>query len=196
MELLAFILAGCGLLAMIIGRHMMIRDTGGDPPMLWIVALRLVPFSELVYLVRHFSQAKTGGIVSIVGMWLMVPFLGQRLWEAQRHGQDIMQKVIAEAHADADPGSGGGGDAEAADRMLEEKEAKASQINARLDWWHQQLKHKRATLGTDPAEVAAFNADAMAYSAFNAVAREEATELASLRAKLTSARKAKTTAKK
>jgi hypothetical protein len=196
MELLIFILAGAGLLAMIIGRHIMIRDTGGDPPMLWIVALRIVPFSELVYMVRHFAQAKTGGIISIIGMWMMVPFLGTRLWEAQKHGQDVMQKVIAEARAEAGRNPGADIEAQEANAMLAEKEAKAAQLNTRLEWWHQQLHQKRTTLGTNPAEVAAFNADASAYSAFNAVAREEAAELAALRAKAASAEKTKTAARK
>ena len=70
LENILLILAGGGLLAIIIGRHLMIRDTGGELPLLWMIALRLIPFSDLIYMVRHFSQAKKGGLIAIAGMWL------------------------------------------------------------------------------------------------------------------------------
>src|SRR5439155_26909672 len=83
-------LAGIGLLAIIIGRHIMIRDTGGDLPMLWMLALRFIPFSDLIYMVRHFNQAKTGGLIAIAGMWLMVPYAGNQLWQKQSRMKEFM----------------------------------------------------------------------------------------------------------
>lgn len=49
LDTLLIALAVLGFLAVIVGRHMMIRDTGGEVTMLWMVALRLIPFSELIY---------------------------------------------------------------------------------------------------------------------------------------------------
>lgn len=197
LETLLVALAIVGFLTVIVGRHMMIRDSGGEVPILWMVALRLIPFSELVYMVRHYTQAKTGGIISIVGMWLMVPYAGTKLWQEQTQFQQRMeqrhQKVPelsgqADENEDEDysemPAEAGAYFAAARTRHLVEKEKKIGQINARLTWWHQQLQQRRATLtGADEATLRAFNADAAAYSAFNTLAKEENAELAALRAK-------------
>ena len=92
LDTLLIALAVLGFLTVIVGRHLMIRDTGGEVTMLWMVALRLIPFSELIYMVRHYAQAKTGGIVSIVGLWLMVPYAGTKLWEAQTSFQQRIEE--------------------------------------------------------------------------------------------------------
>ena len=197
LENLLLALGVIGLLAVIVGRHMMIRDTGGDVPIFWMVALRLIPFSELVYMVRHFAQAKAGGIVSIVGMWLMVPYAGTKLWEEQTHAKNVMEQRMKHTHGrsektDEDDGTdfsemsaeGSSYFVKARTQHLVEKEKKVGQINARLTWWHQQLQQRRSSLtGADEATLLAFNADAAAYSAFNTLAKEENAELAALRAK-------------
>lgn len=197
LDTLLIALAVLGFLTAIVGRHMMIRDTGGELTMLWMVALRLIPFSELIYMVRHYAQAKTGGIVSIVGMWLMVPYAGTKLWEAQTHFQHKMEERQKKMNTRPDQSheleevdfselsaEGGVYFATARTRHLLEKEKKVQQINARLTWWHQQLGQRRAALtGADEATLRAFNADAAAYSAFNTIAKEENAELAMLRAK-------------
>src|SRR6187455_2091697 len=100
MDTLLVAIAVLGFILMIAGRFIMIRDTGGELPLLWIVALRLIPFSELVYMVRHYSQAKRGGLISIVGMWLMVPWIGTQIWEVQQHIKkqiDSIQQLAARA---------------------------------------------------------------------------------------------------
>ena len=190
-------LAVLGFLTVIVGRHLMIRDTGGEVTMLWMVALRLIPFSELIYMVRHYAQAKTGGIVSIVGLWLMVPYAGTKLWEAQTSFQQRIeerQKKMTSHPSDSNEiegvdfsemsAEGGAHIASGRTRHLLEKEKKVQQINTRLTWWHQQLQQRRAALaGADEATLRAFNADAAAYSAFNTIAKEENAELAVLRAK-------------
>lgn len=197
LEPLLVALAIVGFLTVIIGRHMMIRDSGGEVPILWMVALRLIPFSELVYMVRHYTQAKTGGIISIVGMWLMVPYAGTKLWEAQTQFQQRMEQrhqkmsghpeqtdEIEDVDFSEMPAEVGAYFATARTRHLLEKEKKIGLINARLTWWHQQLQQRRATLtDADEATLRAFNADAAAYSAFNTLAKEENAELAALRAK-------------
>lgn len=148
-------------------------------------------------MVRHYAQAKTGGIISIVGMWLMVPYAGTKLWEAQTHFQHKMeehQKKMTSQPGQSDEiedvdfsemsAEGGAYYATARTRHLLEKERKVQQINSRLTWWHQQLQQRRAALtSADEATLRAFNADAAAYSAFNTIAKEENSELAALRAK-------------
>ena len=196
LENLLLALGGIGLLTVFIGRHMMIRDTGGDVPILWMVALRLIPFSELVYMVRHYALAKTGGIVSIVGMWLMVPYAGAQLWEEQTRMKHKMEQYQHNARgraekADEDKDDFSEMSAEGASYFLQarthhllEKQKKVGQINARLAWWHQQLQQRRAALeGADEPTIRAFNADAAAYSTFNALAKDENAELAKLQDK-------------
>ena len=154
-------------------------------------------------MVRHYAQAKTGGIVSIVGLWLMVPYAGTKLWEAQTSFQQRIeerQKKMTSHPSDSNEiegvdfsemsAEGGAHIASGRTRHLLEKEKKVQQINTRLTWWHQQLQQlqqlqqRRAALaGADEATLRAFNADAAAYSAFNTIAKEENAVLAVLRAK-------------
>ena len=184
---------GLGLIMVCIGRHIMIRDTGGDLPFLWIIALRLIPFSELIYMVRHYAQAKTGGIVSIVGMWLMVPWIGQGIWERENR----VKAQIAQFEKAIDSTEEGNGmltpamladmPAETAaayrrdqSERIAAKTKKIDQLNARLNGWFAELQTKRAALTNDEATVRAFNVEAAAYAAFNAVAKEENAEFAEM----------------
>ena len=145
-------------------------------------------------MVRHYAQAKTGGIVSIVGLWLMVPYAGTKLWEAQTSFQQRIeerQKKMTSHPSDSNEiegvdfsemsAEGGAHIASGRTRHLLEKEKKVQQIKTRLTWWHQQ--RRAALAGADEATLRAFNADAAAYSAFNTIAKEENAELAVLRAK-------------
>lgn len=197
MDVLLMALAGIGVMMMIIGRHIMIRDTGGDLPLVWIVVLRIVPFSELIYMVRHYAQAKTGGIVSIIGMWLLVPFLGNSIWEQQmaakatisRFEQQLEDKLSAadESEISAEMLAELPAEARAQysrDRVsqLTAKSLKVAQVQERLQQWFAQLQKTRASLSNDPAEVNRFNAEAAAYASFNAVAKEESAELQALQA--------------
>lgn len=192
------VLAGIGVMMMIIGRHIMIRDTGGDIPLVWIVVLRIVPFSELIYMVRHYAQAKTGGIVSIIGMWLLVPFLGNSIWERQmaakasisQFEQKLEDKLSAADESEVDAEALAEMPAEARAQYsrnrvarLTAKSLKVAQVQERLQQWFAQLQTKRSSLTSDPADVNRFNAEAAAYASFNAVAKEEAAELQALQAK-------------
>jgi hypothetical protein len=198
---------GLGLIMVCIGRHIMIRDTGGDLPLVWIVALRLIPFSELIYMVRHYAQAKTGGIVSIIGMWLMVPWIGQGIWERENH---VKAKIAqyAKAMDTAEDGDGMLTPAMLADMPAEAavayrreqsermaaKTEKIGQLNARLTGWFAELQKKRAALTNDEPMVRVFNAEAAAYAAFNAVAKEENAEFAEMQ-KVVAGRKSSAPAK-
>jgi hypothetical protein len=192
MELLLYILAGVGLLMIFIGRHIMIRDTGGDLPFLWIIALRLIPFSELLYMVRHYAQARTGGIVSIIGMWLMVPLLGVRMWESEKVMEERMAEFEVEmakidASEEATAAMLSEVSAESAAAFYQEQEQrlagqakKIAQMNARLKWWFDSLQEKRGKLTGDPRELEKFNTDVAAYGAYNELAKEVNSEYAAL----------------
>ena len=191
MELLLVVLAVVGLVMMFIARHIMIRDTGGDLPFVWIIMLRLVPLSDMLYMVRHYTQAKKGGIISVVGMWLMVPHFGNMLWEQQEFLKAKME-AFEQKHRSRDDGELTAEDranmpAEALAALsrwklehLAEKSRKVEGINAHLKTWHDQLQAERAKLTSDPTLVQKFNANVAAYTAFNAVAKEENAELAAL----------------
>jgi hypothetical protein len=191
MEMLLVALAGVGLIMMILGRHMMIRDTGGDLSFFWILMLRLVPLSDMLYMVRHYAQAKTGGIVSVIGMWLMVPYFGNMLWEREEHLKAVVaemaQKHRGRDSQDLSVEARNDMSAEAIiaisrwkSEHLAEKTRKVDGLNAHLKTWYEQLQAERAKLNSDPGVVQKFNENVAAYSAFNAVAKEENAELAEL----------------
>ena len=200
LENLLFALAGIGLVAIFVGRHIMIRDTGGDLPMLWIVALRVIPFSELVYMVRHFTQAKKGGIISIVGLWLMVPYAGHELWQTQTQVKQFVEEKtneltergerMADGELDEDEFAGMSAEGISAflkrqNHRLAEKEKLVNQLNARLASWYQQLQQRRSAIAADNAEaLQTFNAEAAAYSSLNAIAKEQTAEFLALRTKM------------
>ena len=198
LETILLILAGTGLLAAIYGRHVMIRDTGGDLPFLWMIALRLIPFSDLVYMVRHFAQARTGGLIAIAGMWLMVPYAGTKLWQEQSRFKKQMEKYSGDFAKRMEKRNGdeltmeelSQMSAESAsafvnhrNRKLVEKEKLVKQLNARLSSWYGELQKRQAALDPkDNAAVREFNADAAAYAGFNEIAKEKNQELLTLRA--------------
>jgi len=184
---------GLGIILIIIGRHIMIRDTGGDLPLVWIVALRLIPFSELIYMVRHYAQAKTGGIVSIVGMWLMVPWIGQNIWERENRvkakiaqyekamdSTEVENGLLTPAMLEDMPAEAVVAYRREQSERVAAKSQKIEQLNTRLNGWFAELQKKRAALTSDASAVKVFNEEAAAYSAFNAVAKEENAELAEM----------------
>jgi hypothetical protein len=192
MEVLFLFLSAVGGILMLIGRHKMISDTGGDLPLKWIILLRLVPFSELVYMVGHFAQARRGGIISIVGMWLLVPYFGYLVWNQQSelkgHFANPGQQVEAEMEDDEEwegevPAEMAASYAASRVERLTAKSAKVAQVTAKVNEWFTRLQQQRSALGTDPAELTRFNAEAAAYASFNALAKEEVAELQAMQTK-------------
>ena len=193
MEAVLMAIAGVGLIMMFAGRHIMIRDTGGDLSFFWILMLRLVPLSDMLYMVRHYNQAKRGGIISVIGMWLMVPFFGNMLWQQQEQLKATMEAFV-QKHRTRENAAGLTPEATAemsAEEIvaitqwktehLAEKSRKVEALNAHLKTWHDQLQAERAKLSTNPNDVQKFNENVAAYSAFNTVAKEENAELVALR---------------
>ena len=146
----------------------------------------------LTTLIRHYRRARTGAFISIAGLWLMVPFFGNRLWEKQTAAAETAedrkretQEMLAEADEeedDAKPAPGAQRGQSPQFQHLAEKEKLVNQLNARLAWWHQQLQGRRASLdGNNAAAVSEFNADAAAYASLNEIAKEKNQELLTLR---------------
>jgi len=189
LEIILTILAVAGGGGYIVGRWIMVHDSGGDLGTIWNLALRYIPLAELMFLVRFYNQAKRGGFICIAGMWLMVPWLGNSLWQEQKMNSDEMAKFEGEQasssvlHEDEDDGDeeAGGSGGYYSQSQVTQKQQKVALLQSRLSFWYQQMQQRRATLGTDPAAIRAFNDEATAYGALNAVAKEESAELAALK---------------
>ena len=196
-ETICLVLFCTGIVTMFIGRHIMIQDTGGDPSFLWIIVLRLLPFSELAYMVRHFSQAKRGAIISIVGMWLLVPQLSRNLWTTQAQAREYMEHF--ERQMKSSPAQAAEAEAKMMNEMPAEvvsawairketlqkaREKQVAQLQSRVAEWHTKIQATRAALNVaDEAAVKAFNEQAAAYSRFNGLAKKETELMLALRGK-------------
>lgn len=196
-ETICLVLFCVGIAMMCIGRHIMIQDTGGDPPFLWIIALRLLPFSELAYMVRHFSQAKRGAIISIVGMWLLVPQLGSQLVVNEEVAKKYMERF--ERQLKSSPVEAAAAEAKMMDEMPAEivsawvkrkeilqkaREKHVALLQSRIAKWHAEIQATRGALDVnDAAAVKAFNEQAAAYARLNAFAKKETELMLSSRSK-------------
>ena len=192
LEIILATVAILGGLATLHGNFRLIRDVGHENPVRRYISLCLVPMLILTTLIRHYRRARTGAFISMAGLWLMVPFFGNRLWEKQtaamesaterRHGTQEMLADADEEEEDATPVRGGQQSQSPQIPKLAEKEKLVNQLNARLVWWHEQLQGRRASLDPNNAyAVREFNADAAAYAGFNEIAKEKNQELLTLR---------------
>ena len=191
LEIILASIAILGALATLHGNFRLIRDVGHEKPVRRYISLCLVPMLILTTLIRHYRKAKMGAFISMAGLWLMVPFFGNRLWEKQTAAmesaggrQHETEEMLADAdeEEDATPVRGGQRAQPPQVQKLVEKEKLVNQLNARLLWWHEQLQGRRASLDPNNAHaVREFNADAAAYAGFNEIAKEKNQELLTLR---------------
>ena len=192
LEIILASIAILGALATLHGNYRLIRDVGHEKPVRRYISLCLVPMLILTTLIRHYRRARTGAFISMAGLWLMVPFFGNRLWEKQTAamesasgGRHETEEILAdgdEEEDDAKPARGGQQGEPAHVQRLAEKEKLVNQLNARLLWLHEQLQGRRASL--DPGNTHAvreFNADAAAYARLNEIAKEKNQQLLTLR---------------
>ena len=195
--MLEYILAAIAILgglATLHGNYRLIRDVGHEKPVRRYISLCVAPILILTTLIRHYRRARTGAFIALAGLWLMVPFFGNRLWEKQtaamesatdrKHGtEDSLADVDEDEEAESAASAPGGREVQSPHlHRLTEKEKLVNQLNARLAWWHEQLQGRRASLDAQNAyAVREFNADAAAYAAFNELAKEKNQELLTLR---------------
>ncbi len=179
-----------GGLATLHGNYRLIRDVAHEKPVRRYISLCVAPILILTTLIRHYRRAKKGAFIAMAGLWLMVPFFGNRLWEkqtaaiesAQGRNHDAEETLADADEEDASSAHGGQRGQPPQDRRLAEKEKLVNQINARLSWWHQQLQGRRASLDTNNAHaVREFNADAAAYASFNEIAKAKNQELLTMK---------------
>ena len=191
LEMILAALAILGGLATLHGNYRLIRDVGHEKPVRRYISLCLVPMLILTTLIRHYRRAKMGAFISMAGLWLMVPFFGNRLWEKQTAAMESAgdrkhetEEMLADAEEeeDATPQRSGKAAELPQFQKLVEKEKLVNHLNARLVWWHQQLEGRRASLDKNNAyAVREFNADAAAYASLHEIGKEKIQELLTLR---------------
>ena len=173
-------LAFIGVVLAILGRRLIIEDARGFSEG-WAWAIRLLPLADMMYLARFWDSAKTGAFMSIAGLLLLLPAGGKALWD-QKHPRAGEVKNLP-LSADERSGLFQSMKFEHEERVSR-KQQKLQTLNARLTAWYQSMESRRPALANAaPAEVAAFNEEAAAYTAFRAVPIREAAELAKLQAK-------------
>ena len=173
-------LAGIGVILVILGRRLIIEDARGFSEG-WAWAIRLLPLADMMYLARFWDSAKSGAFMSIAGLLLLLPAGGKALWD-QKHPHAADAPTFS---LDADTRNGLFQSMKYEhEERLARKQQKLQTLNARLGAWYQSMESRRPALANAaPAEVAAFNEEAAAYTAFRSVPLKEAAELAKLQAK-------------
>ena len=178
-----FVFGGCafiGVILVILGRRLIIEDARGFSEG-WAWAIRLLPLADMMYLARFWDSANSGAFMSITGLILLLPAGGKALWDQKHpHAPDAPAFSL---DADTRNGLFQSMKYEHAERLAR-KQQKLQTLNARLAAWYQSMESRRPALANAaPAEVAAFNEEAAAYTAFRSVPVREAAELAKLQAK-------------
>jgi hypothetical protein len=183
MTLFFGILAGLGALLAILGRRLIIEDARSFSDG-WVWAIRFLPLADLMYLARFWDSAKTGAFMSLAGLVLMLPAGGKALWD-KKHPSAHQQKGATLGLLDADTKNGYfQAMKDEHQERIARKEQKIQMLNARLAAWYQSMESRRPALANAaPAEIAAFNDEAAAYSALQVIDKTETEELTTLRAK-------------
>lgn len=115
LETILAAIAILGGLATLHGNYRLVRDSGHEKPVRRYISLCLVPMLILTTLIRHYRRARKGAFISMAGLWLMVPFFGNRLWEKQTAAMESSggrkhdtEEMLADADdEDAKPARGG-----------------------------------------------------------------------------------------
>ena len=189
LEIILTAIAVLGALATLHGNYRLLKDVGHVKPVRRYICLCVAPILILTTLIRHYRRARRGAFIAIAGLWLMVPYFGNRLWERQSAAKESagerrqeLNEMLADEDDDEDDAKPARAGQSPQIQKLAEKEKLVNQLNARLTWWHQQLQGRRASLDSNNAAVVRdFNADAAAYAGFNEIAKEKNQELLTLR---------------
>lgn len=206
LELVFLFLMRIGFFVYLFGRILIIRENRREHPddfgIGWIISLLLLPLAELMCLVRYYKHTVQGATLSIIGMCMAVPWVGMELNQKQLAQQKNhsahevsygLEDAMGEEEEEDEEDEGEAPPAPATTaivghlqpmtkRMIA-REQRLQLLQTRLAAWYQQMQQRRAALGTNPAAVTAFNAEAAAYSALNAVAKEELAAFTELRDK-------------
>ncbi len=185
LEIILTAVAVLGGIAILCGNYRLLKDVGHEKPVRRYICLCVAPILIFTTLIRHYRRARKGAFIAIAGLWLMVPYFGNRLWERQSAEKESVaerKQELNEMLADEEDAKPVRAGQSPQIQKLAEKEKLVNQLNARLTWWHQQLQGRRASLDADNVHaVREFNADAAAYAGFNEIAKEKNQELLTLR---------------
>ena len=189
LQIILTAIAVLGGIATLFGNYRLLKDVGHERPVRRFICLCVAPILILTTLIRHYRRARPGAFIAIAGLWLMVPYFGNRLWEQQSaakesvaDGNEDLNEVLADEDSDEDDAKPVRTGQPLQVQKLAEKEKLVNQLNARLTWWHQQLQGRRVSLDANNARaVLEFNADAAAYAGFNEIAKGKNQELLTLR---------------
>ena len=178
LNILCGLSAVLGLILLLGGRWMMVASVG-DVGLMWKLALRFLPFADLLFLSRYWDLAKNGAFTSLAGMIFLLPWAGKAICE-----KNELRKTGQLYQLDHDAKAGLYESMKAQHQTcIEWKEQNVARLNACVSGWYQTLQTRRATLtGATPAQRAAYEEEAAAYIAFRELALHQAGELNTLRA--------------
>ncbi len=151
----------------------------------WGIAVLLIPFASLVYLFKHWSEARAGFLTTIAGFMIFGGFIGANP-EARA---TFLEKAQAQAHLPDTQAKTKTEDAAtqiAELRLrLETLEAAFAQDGVALMAQYQELDRQRKALApNDTAAIEKFNVTAAAYQASNTRRKQMQQDIATTRAKL------------
>jgi hypothetical protein len=179
MNLAIGFLAFAGLLLIVLGRRIIIEDARGFSTG-WVLAIRCLPLADLMYLARFWNSAKTGAFMSLAGLVLCLPAGGKALWD-RKHPKPNAEGALLDADTRNNLFTSIKSEH---DERIERKLHKVQALNRRLSTWYGSMESRRAAVAqAAPSEVARFNGEAAAYTAFRAVVKKQADELVTLQAK-------------
>ena len=184
MNLFLACLAIAGAILMLLGRRLIIDDARSFSAA-WTLALRCLPFADLMYLARFWESAKTGAFMSIIGTTLMLPLAGKILWD-EKHSKNGAGGSNPLGLIEADDKD----EVIRAVRVAEQKriafkEEQLKMLLAKMALWYEAIEAKRATIHEAPAtEVRNFNEEAAAYALLHRLTKDDAADLAKLYASL------------
>ncbi len=161
MGFVALLLLGLGVLASLIGGVLLLvaafRQHVG-----WGLATLFVPFAGLVFVAMHWTEARRGFLLQVMGLVI----LAVGMFAALDGTSSPRARIAALASGRESPAA-----TDNTESLLKLKEAEVSRVEqevaalqAKLNSDYESLKTRRAALGTDPAAVEAFNRDAAAYA--------------------------------
>jgi hypothetical protein len=178
------VLAVAGLVTILIGRIMLIREAYGMS-WGWLLALRYLPFADLLFLMRYWDIARSAGVMIIVGFAMLLPFGTQIFLETHKDSPRMGGKKQP-ATAAPEPGSQSVSLEERyasyygdmLSRRKLQQTAKVSELAGYAQQWHARLTVLRKSVPEgDTVAMDNFRKEAEAYKEFLEAHRREAEDL-------------------
>ena len=176
------VLACIGLLLSIIGRWLILSDAG-ELSAGWRMAIRFLPFADIVHLAGSWEKAKGGAICAVMGLALTLPWQGQIVWNLKNPNAGRSEALMLRVRLAGLVGEGflSREAADARENRLKHKDEKVHELSAELNRWYAALEVGRAALlAGQPVDGEALNAEIAAYHSLLAVGREELSDFTAM----------------